>query len=174
MTMKISVFGLGYVGTVTVASLADQGHEIWGVDINSEKVKLIRDGKSPIIEPGLPEKLEKGIKMGRIKVTTDAEAALAHSNVTFIIVATPSGREGQIDPTYLYRACDQIAQTLKELQRPQVVVIRSSVLPEIFNSCQEIFFTQAKDLVELVSNPEFLREGSAITDFENPPYTIIF
>jgi len=171
--MNISVFGLGYVGTVTAACLADQGHQLWGIDINPQKVALINTGKSPVVETGLVEKLERGVKTGRLRATTDAKEALIHSEVSFVVVATPSGPNGEISPDYLYRACEQIARSLKELNRKQVVVIRSTVLPDIFNGCQAVFKEQAPGLVDLCTNPEFLREGNAIDDFENPPFTLI-
>lgn len=171
--MKISVFGLGYVGSVTAACFADYGHQVWGVDINKNKVEMINNGQPPVFESGLKEKLARVLKAGTLKATADSKKALSESDLSFVIVATPSEASGKIDPSHLYRACEQIADTLVELGRKQIVVIRSSVLPNIFKGCEAIFADRAPGLVELCTNPEFLREGSAISDFESPPFTII-
>lgn len=171
--MNISIFGLGYVGAVSAACLADLGHRVWGVDINPEKVDLINVGKSTVVEPGLGKKLARVVREGWLVATTDGRQAVSQSEVTFVVVATPSGPSGEIDPTHLYRACKEIALSLKSLSRPQTVVIRSSVLPDIFKGCQAIFEKHAPELVELCTNPEFLREGVAIADFEKPSFTVI-
>lgn len=171
--MIISIFGLGYVGTVSAACLASKGHIVCGVDISPEKVAKINAGSSPVVEPGLSDKIKESIHSKNLKATTDPEEALSHSELSLLAVATPSKNNGQIDPTYLLRACKQIAQVLSKLNRKQIVIIRSSVLPEVFEECGEIFKRLAPDLVELCVNPEFLREGTAIKDFEDPPFTII-
>ena len=164
---------MGYVGSVSSACLAGQGHNIFGVDINAGKVDMINQGIAPVIEPMLAEKLQQAVQSGRLVATTDGAAALAQSEVAFIAVATPSSPTGEINPEFLYRVCEEIARALKNLNKKQIVVIRSSVLPHIFQHCAEIFEQQAPGLVILCVNPEFLREGSAIRDFENPPYTIL-
>ena len=171
--MNIAVFGLGYVGVVSAVCLADNGHRISGVDINEQKVSLLNDGKSPVIEPNLTEKLERVMKEGQLIATTNAKDALSRSDVSFIVVATPSSLTGAVDPTHLYRACQQIADLLVELDRKQVIVIRSTILPKIYADCAAIFEERAPGLVDLGTNPEFLREGSAIVDFENPPFTLL-
>jgi GDP-mannose 6-dehydrogenase len=171
--MKISIVGLGYVGAVSAACLADSGHSVWGVDINPEKVRIIHEGRSPIVENGLAEKIAEGRKAGRLFATVNMEEALRETELCFVAVATPSRTNGQIDPAHLLRACHQIATALAKLNRKQIVVIRSSVLPSIFDECRATFDAVAPGLVELCANPEFLREGTAIYDFEQPPFTIL-
>ncbi len=171
--MNISIIGLGYVGAVSAACLADSGHRVWGVDINPEKVRIINEGRSPIVENGLADKIARGKKTGLLCATTEIEQAVGETELSFIAVATPSRANGQIDPSHLFRACNQIAAALAKLDRKQTVVIRSSVLPSIFDECMAIFESKAPGLVELCTNPEFLREGTAIRDFEDPPFTIL-
>jgi GDP-mannose 6-dehydrogenase len=171
--MKISIVGLGYVGAVSAACLADAGHHVWGVDINAEKVRIINEGASPIVESGLAEKIAKGRNAQRLRATVDIEQALRETEVCFVAVATPSRPNGQIDPAHLFRACTQIATALTILGKRQIVVIRSSVLPSIFDHCRKIFDSGAPGLVELCANPEFLREGTAIRDFEDPAFTVL-
>jgi GDP-mannose 6-dehydrogenase len=171
--MNISIVGLGYVGAVSAACLADSGHRVWGVDINPEKVRIINEGRSPIVENGLAEKIDEGRHAQRLFATTDIEQALRETELCFVAVATPSRPSGQIDPAHLYRACTQIATALAKLSKKQTVVIRSSVLPSIFDECRKIFETVAHGLAELCANPEFLREGTAIHDFGDPPFTIL-
>lgn len=171
--MNISIVGLGYVGAVSAACMADAGHSVWGVDINPEKVRILNEGLSPIVESGLGEKIARAKNSKRLNATVHVEEALRESQLCFVAVATPSRPNGQIDPAHLFRACNQIASALVKLDRKQIVVIRSSVLPSIFDDCQKIFEAVAPGLVELCANPEFLREGTAIRDFEEPPFTII-
>src|SRR5580693_4734620 len=171
--MKISIVGLGYVGAVSAACLADSGHHVWGVDINPAKVRVINEGRSPIVETGLAEKIAHGRQLDRLCATTDIGQAFRETELCFVAVATPSRPNGQIDPAHLFRACSQIAAALAKLGKKQIVVIRSSVLPSIFDECRTIFEKIAPGLVELCANPEFLREGTAIRDFEQPPFTIL-
>src|SRR6202167_401638 len=171
--MNISIVGLGYVGAVSAACLADSGHRVWGVDINPEKVRIITEGRPPIVENGLADKIARGKKTGLLCAITEIEQALRETELSFIAVATPSRANGQIDPSHLFRACNQIAAALAKLDRKQTVVIRSSVLPSIFDECKAIFESKTPGLVELCTNPEFLREGTAIRDFEDPPFTIL-
>lgn len=171
--MNISIVGLGYVGAVSAACLANTGHRVWGVDINADKVRIINEGHSPIVESGLAEKIAQGREAGCLCATVDIEQALRETELCFVAVATPSRANGQIDPAHLFRACKQIATALSKLGRKQVVVIRSSVLPSIFDACGKIFESTAPGLVALCANPEFLREGTAIHDFEEPPFTVL-
>lgn len=171
--MNISIVGLGYVGAVSAACLANSGHRVWGVDINTDKVRIINEGRSPIVETGLAEKIARGRHDHRLFATMDIEEALSETELCFVGVATPSRPNGQIDPSHLLRACNQIAVALSKLGRMQIVVIRSSVLPYIFEDCRRIFESIAPGLVDLCTNPEFLREGSAVLDFEEPPFTIL-
>ena len=171
--MNISIVGLGYVGAVSAACLADMGHHVWGVDIDNEKVRIINEGRSPIVEVGLAEKIAQGRQSGRLCGTVNIEEALRETELCFVAVATPSRANGQIDPAHLFRACKQIAVALLKLRKKQVVVIRSSVLPSIFDHCHRILHSTAPGMFDLCANPEFLREGTAIRDFEAPPFTII-
>jgi len=171
--MNISIVGLGYVGAVSAACLADMGHRVWGVDINADKVRIINEGGSPIIENGLADKIARGRHTRCLFATVDIEQALRETDACFVAVATPSGPNGQIDPAHLFRACSQIATALSKLRKKQIVAIRSSVLPPIFDECRRIFKSIAPGLVELCANPEFLREGTAIRDFQEPPFTIL-
>jgi GDP-mannose 6-dehydrogenase len=171
--MEISIVGLGYVGTVSAACLAAAGNTVWGVDINTEKVRAINEGRAPIIEPNLGDLIKEGRKTGRLHASCDLRQALTNSELTFIAVATPSRANGDIDAAHLVRACSQIAQALVSIGRTQIVVIRSSVLPTIFDRCREVFDAEAPGRVRLCANPEFLREGSAIEDFERPPFTLL-
>ena len=171
--MNISIVGLGYVGAVSAACLTDLGHRVWGVDINADKVRIINEGRSPIVEGGLADKIAQGRQAGCLCATVDIEEALRETELCFVAVATPSRVNGQIDPAHLFRACKQIAVALSKFGKKQTVVIRSSVLPSIFDECKNIFESMAPGLVDLCANPEFLREGTAIRDFEKPPFTVI-
>jgi GDP-mannose 6-dehydrogenase len=171
--MKISVFGLGYVGAVSCACIADRGHDVVGVDINEEKVRMINAGKSPIIEEGLDDIIQRVTREGRLRATTNHLEALRFSEVSLVAVATPSTYNGGIDASHLLQVCTQIADSIGKLAKKQVVVIRSSVLPHVFNQCRDLFVARCPRLVELCANPEFLREASAVQDFDNPPQTII-
>jgi len=171
--MNIAIVGLGYVGVVSAACLGSRGHRVWGVDINPLKVESLNAGKSPIIEPGLQETLSITVASGNLRATSSIEEALQETDLCFVSVATPSRKNGQIDATHLLRACQQIATALKTLQRKQIVVIRSSVLPNVFDEANAVFASEAPGLVDLCINPEFLREGTAISDYHHPSFTVI-
>jgi GDP-mannose 6-dehydrogenase len=171
--MNISIVGLGYVGTVSAACLAARGNRVWGVDINPQKVRLINEGRSPIIEEGLTEKITQARYAGYLSATGDIETALRETDICLVSVATPSRHSGQIDPTHLFRACEEIANALIKLGRSQIVVVRSSVLPSTLDHCEHIFNAIAPGRAELSVNPEFLREGTAVRDFEDAPFTLL-
>jgi GDP-mannose 6-dehydrogenase len=171
--MRIAVVGLGYVGAVSAVCLASRGHKVWGVDISHAKVESLSNGQSPIVEPGLNEKLSTALALGNLHVTCNIEEALCETDLCFVAVATPSRKNGQIDASHLQRACQQIATVLKNHQRKQIIVIRSSVLPNVFDETTALFTREARGLATLCANPEFLREGTAIADFNNPPFTVI-
>lgn len=175
--MKISVFGLGYVGIVSCACFAKYEHEIIGVDTNEEKIKLIQNKKSTIVEEGLDELLIDGINKNLITATNDFNFAILNTDISIICVGTPSQHNGNIDLTYIYNVVDQIGQSLREKDTFHTVLIRSTVAPgTVRKSIERIEAisgkTYNKDFA-VASNPEFLREGTAIADFFNPPYTII-
>lgn len=171
--MKITIVGLGYVGVVSAACFASLENEVWGVDINPAKVKSLADGKSPIVEPGLEEMVAATVASGHFRTTSNIDEAVRESTLCLVSVATPSLKSGQIDSTHLLSACRQIAASLKKLGRKQIVVIRSSVLPHVFDEAEALFETDAPGLVDICVNPEFLREGTAIADFKQPSFTLI-
>ena len=174
--MKISVFGLGYVGAVSCACFAKDGHQIIGVDVSEHKVALINEGKSPIVEKDLDEYISEGVKSGRIKATTNVREAVLGSDVSIVCVGTPSQLNGNIDLSYIYKVCAQIGEALKEKPSYHTVAIRSTVVPGTVKECAQIIEdTSGKKHIEefgVASNPEFLREGTAVYDFWHPPYTI--
>ncbi len=175
--MKISVFGLGYVGAVSCACFAKSGHHVIGVDVNQKKVDLINGGNSPIVEKDLDEYIEEGVKKGTIKATTDIHSAVQNSDISIVCVGTPSQINGNIDLSYIYRVCEDIAESIKTKDAYHTVVIRSTVVPGTIQECAQIIEgVSGKKHIEdfgVASNPEFLRESTAIYDFWNPPYTII-
>jgi GDP-mannose 6-dehydrogenase len=170
--MRISIFGLGYVGAVTAACLARDGHQVTGVDVSAEKVAMVATGRSPIVEAGLDELLASGIAKGRIAATTDAAQAVAASDLSMISVGTPPQANGEPDLSYVFRVCGEIADAVREQGKRHVVVLRSTVPPGTLALCRDLFAAEGAH-VALAFNPEFLREGSAIRDYDNPAYTII-
>ena len=171
--MDITIVGLGYVGTVSAACFASAGHTVWGVDVNSEKVRIVNEGRTPIVEQDLGARIAQGRRTGRLFATCDLREALNKSEVCFVAVATPSHSNGSIDATHLLRACNQIAEVLKECGRSQTVIMRSTILPSVFERCDEVFTAIAPGQVKFCVNPEFLREGTAVEDFEKPPFTLL-
>ena len=176
--MKVAIFGLGYVGSVSTACLAAAGHDVIGVDVDPHKLTLIRGGRSPVSEPGLDELLGRMIGEGRVTVTDDTGAAVRACDLSLVCVGTPSRRNGSLDTTYLDRVISQIGAALADASRYHVVAVRSTVLPGVLRSQLIPLLEQSSgrrvgvDLGVCV-NPEFLREGSAIKDFERPPFTIV-
>ncbi|MFP4093064.1 MAG: UDP-glucose dehydrogenase family protein [Cyclobacteriaceae bacterium] len=175
--MKISVFGLGYVGAVSCACLVKMGHEVIGVDINEQKVRLINSGKSPIVEKDLDQYMKNGLQAGRLRATTDVDEAVSATELSIVCVGTPSQINGNIDLSYIYRVCNQIGQAMAAKDKYHTVAIRSTVVPGTIQQCSDILEdASGKKPGEgfgVASNPEFLREGTAIQDFWHPPYTII-
>jgi GDP-mannose 6-dehydrogenase len=176
--MRVSVFGLGYVGSVSAASFAADGHDVTGVDVNPGKVASVNAGASPIVEPGLEELLSNGVANGRLRATTDTAAAVRASDVSLICVGTPSRRNGSLEFTYLERVCEQIGTALRDVAHYHVVVVRSTVLPgtthEVVIPALERTSGKQYGVGFGVSvNPEFLREGTALKDFRKPPLTLV-
>ncbi|HLF25791.1 MAG TPA: UDP-glucose/GDP-mannose dehydrogenase family protein [Anaerolineae bacterium] len=174
----ISILGLGYVGSVSVACLADNGYAIIGADVNPTKVEMISAGRSPIIEAGLDELLKKGVNTGRIRATTDTAQAVRESDVTFICVGTPSSANGSLNLDYVRRVCEEIGAALAHKPGYHVVVARSTLLPGsveevVIPTLEQASGKQAGRDFGVCFNPEFLREGSSIKDFYDPPYTVI-
>ncbi|MCO5187239.1 MAG: nucleotide sugar dehydrogenase [Anaerolineae bacterium] len=176
--LKLAVFGLGYVGCVSTACFARDGHHIIGVDILEEKVRLIGQGKSPIVEPGLAELLRAGVDSGRIHTTLDGSAAVAAASIVMVCVGTQSRDDGTPDLSAVESVCAEIGRTLAQTETYKVVVIRSTILPgyaenRLIPILEHTSGKQAGRDFGFCVNPEFLREGSALADFDDPPYTII-
>jgi GDP-mannose 6-dehydrogenase len=174
---RIAVFGLGYVGTVTAACLAREGHTVVGVDIDPNKVAAIRSGTSPIVEPGLEELITAGRASGRLQATTRTEVGLEACDVAMVCVGTPSLWNGGVDLRHLEAVCDQIGSSLRSRLRPLTIVFRSTVPPgtveghlvprlEAASGCDE------GTTFSVAMCPEFLRESTAIADFYDPPFTV--
>jgi GDP-mannose 6-dehydrogenase len=176
--MKVSVFGLGYVGSVSAASFASDGHEVVGVDVNADKVEAVNAGRSPIVEPGLDELLAQGVAEGRLRATMDTADAVQSSEASLLCVGTPSRKNGSLDLTYLERVSEQIGTALRDKPSYHVVVVRSTVLPGTTHGVviPALERTSGKKYGEgfgVSVNPEFLREGTALKDFRKPPLTLV-
>jgi GDP-mannose 6-dehydrogenase len=176
--MKIGVFGLGYVGVVSAACLARDGHGVVGVDPNAVKVDFLRQGKSPIVEPGLEELIASAVAAGKLVAGSDHATAVAQCDILMVCVGTPGQANGSLDLTYVRRVVQQIGEQLADCASYKVVVIRSTLLP---GSMQNVVIPilesssrrQAGKDFGVCLNPEFLREGSAIYDYDHPPKTVI-
>jgi GDP-mannose 6-dehydrogenase len=176
--MKICVLGLGYVGAVSAGCLARQGHDVIGVDAEPVKVDLINDGKAPIIEKDVAQIIAAQVAAGRLRATIDVTAAVLHTDLFLICVGTPSRSNGDIDLTHVRRVCEQVGTALRHHPAAPVVVIRSTVLPGTMRSLvipvlEERSGRRAGVDFGVCINPEFLREGSAVHDFFDPPKTVI-
>jgi len=179
--MKVSVFGLGYVGCVTGACLAQAGHEVIGVDVNPDKVDLINRGETPIVEPGLPELLAAVARgrggAGSFRATGDAGEAIAGSEATMVCVGTPSGETGAVDLAAVEATILEIGALVADSGEYHVVIMRSTVPPgttrSLLGAHPQLSRAVEQSRLGLVMNPEFLREGSSIEDFLNPAVTVI-
>jgi GDP-mannose 6-dehydrogenase len=176
--MKISIFGLGYVGCVSGACLARMGHQIIGVEPNPTKVDLLNAGKSPIVEEGLDALIAETVREKKFFATSDCEKAIADSDLAMICVGTPSRSNGSIDLQYVERVCEQIGRAISKKENYFTVVIRSTVLPGTVEGMllpilEEHSGKKAGADFGVCMNPEFLREGTSIEDFHNPPKTVI-
>jgi GDP-mannose 6-dehydrogenase len=176
--MNVSVFGLGYVGCVSAASFAGDGHHVIGVDVNQGKVDAVNAGRSPIVEPGLEELLAQNVADGRLRATTDTAAAIRDTDVSLLCVGTPSRRNGSLDLSYLERVAEQVGQAIRDKSTYHVVVVRSTVLPGTTHEMVIPVLEKASgktygDGFGVSVNPEFLREGTALKDFRRPPLTLV-
>ena len=176
--MKIAVFGLGYVGVVSAACLVRDGHDVRGVDPNAVKVGFLQQGKSPIVEPGLEELIATAVSAGRLAAGSDPAAAVARSDVLMVCVGTPGQANGSLDLSYVRRVVQQIGEQLAQAAAYKVVVIRSTLLPGSMQSVviptlEESSRRKAGTDFGVCINPEFLREGTAIYDYDHPPKTVI-
>jgi GDP-mannose 6-dehydrogenase len=176
--MNLSVIGLGYVGAVCSACFTNEGNNVIGVDIDKVKIDLINNGKSPIVEKDLDEYIKRNVEAGRLKATTDLKYAIENSDITIISVGTPSKSNGDIDLGYIKEAAKSIGEVLKEKNAFHIVSMRSTVLPGtarnvVIPTIEKYSGKKVGVDFGYVSNPEFLRESTAIWDFYNPPKTVI-
>ncbi len=176
--MRVSVFGLGYVGCVSAACLARDGHEVIGVDVNLEKVETTNGGKSPIVEPGLDDLIREMVQSGRLTATQDGTAAVHNSDISLITVGTPSNHNGSLDLKYIRRVSQNIGAALATKDDYHLIIERSTVLPgtvmdTVVPLLEEHSGKSAGDGFGVSMNPEFLRESSAIRDYDNPGQIVI-
>ncbi len=176
--MRVSVFGLGYVGTVLCGCLTEAGHGVVGVDIQQVKVDAINRGESPIVEPRLEPLVKRAVDSGRLRGTRDASDALRATELSLICVGTPSDQRGDVDLRALERVCADIGKALRKADHFHSIVFRSTVLPGTTRAIvipileQQSGKKAGRDF-GVGYNPEFMREGSAVADFFSPPFTVI-
>ena len=169
---QIAVFGLGYVGCVTGACLSNLGHKVIGVDQDEFKVRSVNENRAPFYEPGLEELIRKNVEAGRFWATTSSREALLDADVALVAVGTPSEKNGNLGLSQLRRCAEEIAAIVPSLKKPLVIAIRSTVFP---GTCDEVvapLFSEYPQ-VDVVSNPEFLREGTAVRDFTEPALIVV-
>ncbi|PYM75748.1 MAG: GDP-mannose dehydrogenase [Candidatus Rokuibacteriota bacterium] len=176
--MKISIFGLGYVGSVTAACLAETGHEVWGVDVSADKVAMVNAGKSPVIEPRVEEMMSRAIQRGMLRATTDPRAAVAATELTLVCVGTPSLPNGSTDLSAMLDVSGQIGAALAEKSSRHCVVFRSTVPPgtvrrTLIPAVERASRRSVDRDFDVCMHPEFLREGTAVKDFYDPPFIVI-
>lgn len=171
--MRISVFGLGYVGCVTAACLARNGHEVIGVDVNAEKVAMINAATPPVVEPGLGELLAEVVGQRRLSATTATAEAVRGSELSLICVGTPGRPNGELDVRAVERVGHAIGGALRGRDTPHPVVLRSTVLPGVTERVLVPALAAAGGAPRVAVNPEFMREGSSLRDFAAPPMTLV-
>ncbi len=176
--MNISIFGLGYVGAVSLACLARDGHDVTGVDIAPEKLELIRSGRTPVVEEGMVDLIARVVAEGRVRVDSDTRAAVLRSDLSLVCVGTPSAPNGSQDQSAILRIAADIGAALREKSTPHVVAFRSTLAPGTVEDVLRPLVEAAsgkRDGVDfhLCFQPEFLREGSAIRDYDAPPFVVV-
>jgi GDP-mannose 6-dehydrogenase len=176
--MKISIFGMGYVGAVSAACIAKDGHEVVGVDVDRKKLDFIAQGSSPVVEKGLEDLIKDSVDSKRLTVSSSVTEAVRNTQMSFVCVGTPSATNGQLDLTYVKRVSEQIGLVLREKSEPHLIVVRSTALPGTMNGTvipilENASGKRAGQHFGVCYNPEFLREGTAVFDFYNPPKTLI-
>jgi len=176
--MRVSVFGLGYVGSVSAASFAADGHGVIGVDVNPAKVDSVNSGRSPIVEPGLDDLMRTVHQEGRLRATTSTADAVHSTDLSLLCVGTPSRKNGSLDLSYLERVCEQVGEALRDKPDYHVVVVRSTVLPGtthdvVIPALERQSGKKYGEGFGVSVNPEFLREGTALKDFRQPPLTLV-
>ncbi|MHB1200803.1 MAG: nucleotide sugar dehydrogenase, partial [Polaromonas sp.] len=176
--MKISIFGLGYVGAVSLACLSRDGHDVIGVDIDRAKLDLIMAGKTPVVEEGMVDLMARVAASGKVTVTTDAQAAVRGSEISLVCVGTPSAANGSQDQGAILRLAEEIGRAIAEKQEPHVVVFRSTLVPGTVEDVLRPIIEARSGKKDgegffLCFQPEFLREGSSIRDYDKPPFTVV-
>ncbi|MBA3601366.1 MAG: nucleotide sugar dehydrogenase [Acidobacteria bacterium] len=176
--MKISVFGLGYVGAVSAACFANEGHDVIGVDVSQTKVDIINSGNSPIVEEGITELTAEMVAANRLRATTDITDAIENSDVSLVCVGTPSNENGSLKLDYVERVSQQIGEAISRKSGRHTVVMRSTMLPGTIEglvkpTLEVCSGKKAGADFDVCVNPEFLREGTSIKDFYAPPFTLI-
>ncbi len=178
MSESISVFGLGYTGTVSAACFASMGHRVVGVDVNPAKVEALASGRSPILEARVPELVSENHVAGRLNATADPAQAVRQSSISFICVGTPSLRNGKVDLSHVIKVAEEIGAALRQKRTRHIIVLRSTVPPgstesEVIPVLERESGSKHGDAFCVCYNPEFMREGSAVEDFLHPPCTIL-
>ncbi|WP_265941713.1 nucleotide sugar dehydrogenase [Dechloromonas sp. A34] len=176
--MKISIFGLGYVGAVSLACLARDGHEVIGVDVDQSKLDLISGGNTPVVEEGMVDLMQSAVASGLVSVTQDAAKAVADSDISLVCVGTPSAANGSQDQSAMLRLAQQVGEAMRDKTAPHVFVFRSTLVPGTVEDVIRPIIEAASDKKDGVDffccfQPEFLREGSSIRDYDKPPFTIV-
>ncbi len=176
--MRVSVFGLGYVGAVSCGCFANDGFEVIGVDVNPLKVQLMNDGRSPIVEERIGDLLADAVRSGQLRATTDVAEAVNNSDISVVSVGTPSSAAGRISLDAVQRVSEEIGRAIAQKSDRHLVVVRSTVLPGSVRSVvvpalERTSGKQMGDGFGVCFNPEFLRESSSVDDHYNPPYTLI-
>src|SRR5689334_503229 len=176
--MKLSVFGIGYVGCVSAGCFAKEGHTVIAVDVNPTKVGIINEGRSPIVEPGIAEVIAEAVAGGRLSATTDSSEAVRQSEMSLICVGTPGKSNGSLNLDYVKRVCEEIGLALKDKSERHIVVVRSTMLPGtteeiVIPALESTSNKKAGKDFGVAVNPEFLREGTSLKDFYAPPFTVI-
>jgi GDP-mannose 6-dehydrogenase len=173
--MRISVFGLGYVGAVTAGCLSEQGHAVIGVDVHPQKIECFQQGQAPIVEPGLDALLEKAHERGLLKATSSCHEAIASSDASIVCVGTPSRNHGALDLSHVQEVTRQIGEALRAQDKKHLLFFRSTMLP---GSTEYLVSRHLQDLVDskklaVFYYPEFLREGTAVPDFRDPSMSVL-
>lgn len=176
--MRISIFGLGYVGCVSAACFAKNGHTVVGVDVNPAKREILMSGRSPVVEADLDDLIAEAIRNGRLTAAGSAAEAVAATDVSLICVGTPSRPNASLDLDYVARVCEEIGAALRDRAQPHIVCVRSTMVPGstesvVIPSLMKGFGGPLPDRIRVAVNPEFLREGTAVYDFFNPPKTVV-
>lgn len=178
MASRIAVFGMGYVGCVSAACLASRGNTVIGVDVNPDKATMVNEGRTPVVEERIGDVIAEQVSAGRLRATTDTAEAIAGTDIALVCVGTPSAPSGALSTAYLEQVADQIGTALRDREERYTVVIRSTMLP---GTCDEVIRPRleaasgkvAGEGFGLAVNPEFLREGTSVKDFFDPPKTVI-